>query len=111
MEYEGSEAKAYYVKRMEQIIAKHCSTKDLKSGKNYRYPVHYKKNGQGWHSNGLADVSLKDVPSMHYKFASHKMEIGKALMEILDFLQEHIDNGDISASSFDSFEHYSEGEE
>lgn len=89
MEYWGEKAQIEYIKRMEQIIAKHCSSQNLMNGNYYRYPVHYRKNGQGWHSSGLADVTnSKEVDSMHYKFGSHTMDIGKALAEILDFLDE-----------------------
>ena len=91
MTYEGDEARAEFIKQMERIVAKHCSTENYKFG-NYRYPVHYRKNGQGWKSDGIANVTLKDVPSMHYKFGAHKMEIGKALLEILDFLEEHLED-------------------
>ena len=98
MEYDYDDAKVEFIKGMERIIAKHCSSDNYKFG-NYRYPVHYRKNGQGWKATGTANVSLKDVPTMYYKFGTHKMEIGKALLEILDFIEERSDY----AFSFDFF--------
>lgn len=87
MEYDGLEANTEIIKRMERIIAKHCSTKNYTMG-NYRYPVHYIKNGKKYKTqgDGYANVSYNDISSMNYVFGSHKMEIGKALLEILDFL-------------------------
>ena len=88
MELDGYDAKLYYIKQMERIIAKNCSTGTYNIG-GYRYPVHYRKNGKGYHTNTIADVSLQDVPSMHYEFGNHRMNIGKALLEIIDFIEEH----------------------
>ena len=66
-----------------------CSSQNLMNGNYYRYPVYYRKNGQGWHSSGLADVTnSREINSMHYKFGSHTMDIGKALSEIFDLLEE-----------------------
>ena len=74
------------------------------NGKKYRYKVHYKKNGRGWYSTGTADVSMADVPSMYYEFGAHKMEIGKALIEIFDFLDDQIDRNHSVLYAFDYFD-------
>ncbi len=93
MTYDGSDARAEYIRRMEQIIAKHCSSKNYTFG-NYRFPVHYRKDGKNYKTNGdgLAKVSMNEIPSMNYTFGIHKMEIGKALLEILDFLEDHLED-------------------
>ena len=102
MEMDFDESKLYYIKQMEKIIAKNCSTGTYNIG-NYRYPVHYTKNGKGYCSKSLADVSMQDVSSMHYEFGNHRMNIGKALLEIIDFIEEHC--GEFP------FDHYSDGED
>ena len=43
----------------------------------------------------MPNVELKDIPSMYYQFGSNRLEIGKALIEILDFLEIELDNQDI----------------
>ena len=86
---------------MEQIIAKHCSSGKLGQ---YRYPVHYRKGGQGWKTTGLADVSMKDVQIMHYKFGAHRMDIGKALIEIMEFLEPHISDKEFPFDQYDDEE-------
>lgn len=98
---EGDEARAQYIKRMEYIIAKHCSTKNLNIGE-YRYPVHYKKNGKSYYADKhyYANVSMNEVSSMQYKFGAHTMNIGRALEEILEFLEGTID----ASAPFDFFD-------
>lgn len=78
---------------MELIIAKHCNSKTLHF-KEYRYPVHYQKNGKNFYTDGnhLAKISMKEIPSMQY----NTLNIGKALMEILNFLEY----GSDSSASF-----------
>ena len=90
MDYWGDEAKAKLICRMEQIIAKHCSSKNY-SMTHYRYPVHYRKKGVSYRSKGSGYVNLdcNEIPSMHYEFGSHRMDIGDALLEIVEFLSEH----------------------
>ena len=90
---------------MEQIIAKHCSTlNNTMSAKQYRYPVHYKKNGISYHTtgDGVANVAMKDIRSMYYKYGSHRMDIGEALLELADFIDEYV-SGEYGAS-FDWYE-------
>ena len=90
MELEFDDAKLYYIKQMERIIAKNCSTGTYNIG-DYRYPVHYIKNGKKYYTKSIADVSMNDVPSMHYEFGNHRMNIGKAILEIIDYIETHSD--------------------
>jgi hypothetical protein len=46
---------------------------------------------------------MQDVSSMHYELGNHRMNIGKALLEIIDFIEEHC--GEFP------FDHYSDGED
>lgn len=91
MDYYGLDANKEIIKRMEIIIAKHCSNKNYSIG-NYRQPVHFKSNGKGYKTKGnyYAGVSYEDIQSMYYTFGVHKMEIGKALLEILDFIEREL---------------------
>ena len=81
---------AELVATLEQIVAKHCSTENLMNGKNYRYPVHYSKEGKNYVSkgNGKVRISMEAVPTMKYTFGAHTLEIGKALEEILDYIED-----------------------
>ena len=104
MIYYYDEARAQYIKIMEKIIAKHCSTDNYKFG-NYRFPVKYRKDGNNYESRGIADVSYKDIPSMYYKFGAHRLDIGKALLELLDYIEDII----CEENRFDPFNIYSDG--
>ena len=88
-------ARTRLILQLERIVACHCSTKDLKNGAKYRYPVHYKKNGQRYKTtgNGVANVDPEGIRTMKYTFASHTLEIGAALEDILDFLEENCEFG------------------
>lgn len=77
-------------KDIERIIAKHCyTTTGINNGKYYRYPVHYKKNGSNWVSkgNGTANVDIKSFSTLQYRFGVHRMDIGKAIEEIIELLE------------------------
>ncbi|MCR5419727.1 MAG: hypothetical protein K6E98_01820 [Lachnospiraceae bacterium] len=100
MHYEWDAARAEYIKHMERIFAKHCSTTSYTNG-SYRYPVYYRKDGKNCRTNGIANVTMKEIPSMQYKFGTHRMDIGAALIEILDFLESH--QGEDFCLDFDSF--------
>ena len=80
-------------KDIEQIIAKYCLTTGLNNGRYYRYPVHYRKNGQNWVSkgNGTANVDESSFSTMHYKFGADRMDIGKAINEIIKLLEDECD--------------------
>lgn len=80
-----------FILQLERIIASHCRTKNLNNGNRYRYPVHYVKNGVRYKTsgNGVANVGDDDIRTMKYTFASHTMEIGAALEEILDFMEKN----------------------
>ena len=88
---------------MEYIIVKHCSTKNLMNGQNYRYPVHYVSNEKRYVSkgNGKVDIPADAVSSMKYKFGGHTLEIGPALEEILDYLSNNRDMLPDGPSLFD----------
>ncbi len=88
-------ARTRLILQLERIIASHCSTKDLKNGVNYRYPVHYKKNGKLYKTtgSGIANVDDEGIKTMKYTFASHTLEIGAALEEVLDFLENNCEFG------------------
>ncbi len=81
--------KAEIIKHMEWIIAKNCSTETYNIG-NYRYPVHFNKNGKWYKTSGnsLADVSYQDISSMYYEFGAHTLNIGDALIEIMEYLEQ-----------------------
>ena len=78
------------VSALEQIVAKHCSTKNLFEGQKYRYPVHYIQNEQKYVSDGdgRVHISAKAVPTMKYMFGKHTLEIGNALDEIIAYIDE-----------------------
>ena len=62
------------------------------------YIIFCKETGSGDMSDTLAfnaktdyaGVSYEDIQSMYYTFGVHKMEIGKALLEILDFIEREL---------------------
>ena len=89
MEYYDDKARAKYLCIMEQIIAKHCSTESYKNNP-YRYPVCYKKNGKSYKTKGnvVANVEYDSIQTMHYDFGAHRLDIGKALLEIMDLIEE-----------------------
>ena len=93
MHTQFSTAKFELKKDIEQIIAKYCLTTGLNNGRYYRYPVHYRKNGQNWVSkgNGTANVDESSFSTMHYKFGAHRMDIGKAINEIIKLLEDECD--------------------
>ena len=106
-------ARTRLIIQLERIIASHCSTKNLNNGSNYRFPVHYYKNGRQFKTvgQGVANVDDNGIRTMKYTFASHTLEIGKALDEILDFLEKNceFDSGlyyidDIANDSDDPYE-------
>ena len=99
MEYYDDEARAKFLCKMEQIIAKHCSTENYKNNP-YRYPVHYRKNGVSYKTkgSGIANVDYDSVSSMHYEFGAHRLDIGRALLEIMDLIDDH--------SEFSPFTYY-----
>ena len=78
------------VSDLEHIIAKHCSTENLMNGNNYRYPVHFSQGGKKYVSkgNGKVRISKEAVPTMKYTFGAHTLEIGKALDEIVKYLDD-----------------------
>ena len=89
MEYNFSYGREELLCRMEQIIAKSCSNRNYSIG-NYRYPVHYWKNGKTYHTTGNGPANIKDtevIGSMYYQFGVHRLDIGEALLEIVDLLE------------------------
>ena len=50
----------------------------------------------------MANVAMKDIRSMYYKYGSHRMDIGEALLELADFIDEYV-SGEYGAS-FDWYE-------
>ncbi len=80
--------KTEVLKRMEYIVAKHCSTGTYNIG-DYRYPVCFRRDGKKVKNkgNGTANVSMNEISSMHYEFGAHRLDIGKALLEIMDYLE------------------------
>lgn len=87
MEYSYDEAKARIICELEKIIAKNVTTTSHTNGK-YRYPVEYRKNGRNWRATGTANVDYDDIYSMHYNFGVHRLDIGMALDQILEFLYD-----------------------
>lgn len=75
------------IKKLEYIVAKHCSTLE---GKHYRYPVHYIMDGEEYETRGkyLAKVTSDAIPTMEYSFGAHTLEIGQALEEIVEFIND-----------------------
>ncbi len=88
-------ARTRLILQLERIIASNCSTKDLKGGEKYRYPVHYEDKGKKYKTvgNGIARVDDESVRTMKYTFASHTLDIGNALEEILNFMEENCEFG------------------
>ncbi|WP_026523285.1 hypothetical protein [Butyrivibrio sp. MB2005] len=78
---------------LEYIVAKHCSTKGLNYGNEYRYPVNYTKDGVNYIAKkyAKAEIDYNSIGTMTYEFGAHSLEIGKALEEIVDFLCEEYD--------------------
>ena len=89
---------------MEEIIAKHCRSISNDVG-YYRYPVVYKKGGHRQKVWGTVGVRYEEISSMHYEFGSNYLEIGDALLEILEFLDRHIE------SEVPPFDYYDEDDD
>ncbi len=109
MEYRDDEAKAKYISIMEWIIARHISTETCNRGKKYRYPVRYRENGKTHETGLITNLSFQDIPSMHYKLGAHRVDIGKALIEIVDFLQKEMGAQIDESPLFCPFEVYDDG--
>ena len=103
MEYFYNDARAKIICKMEQILARNVTTTSYTNGK-YRYPVHYKQNNKSWVAKGLANVEYDNIPTMYYEFGAHRVDIGNALMEMLEFLEE-INDG----QNYDAFDYYDDG--
>ena len=90
MFYVDDEEYEELISDLEYIIAKHCSTENLMNGKNYRYPVHFSEGGKNYVSkgNGKVHISKEAATTMEYTFGAHTLEIGKALDEIVKYLDD-----------------------
>ena len=99
MVYLGDEARAKWICKMEHIIAKHCSTDSYIIGQ-YRYPVHYSRNGRYYKTDGLAKVEFDDIDTMYYKFGAHRLDIGSALLELIDYIDDNLTDIYGSMSSY-----------
>ncbi len=102
--YEYDRARAEFIKQAERIIADHCSTKNYKEA--YRYPVKYVKNGIKYKTKGpgCANVSMEEIPTMYYEFGVHRVDIGMALIEILEFFEQHMADDEVLRGNFDFYE-------
>ncbi|MBO4876574.1 MAG: hypothetical protein J5501_01050 [Ruminococcus sp.] len=78
---------------LEYIVAKHCCNSNNLS-RYFRYPVHYKKNGEWYYTKGkyLNNAPRESLLSLHYVFGSNKLDIGKALSDIVRFIADDIDS-------------------
>lgn len=97
MYYEYSQLKDM-IRDLEYIIASKCRNKQYidkhtgNAGKQYRYPVKYKKNGKTYVCRGKTiineDTAEQEIESMRYEFGSNCLFIGDAIAEILDYLED-----------------------
>lgn len=70
---------------LERIIGRNCY--NVATRRHYRYPVRYRVNGKLYECSSLAKVPEESIDSMHYQFGSNTLYIGKALKEIIDYLE------------------------
>lgn len=81
---------------LEEIIANHCSAEIIKEGDVYRQPVHYVDGGKSRTKSGQGIAPIENdcfntIGSMQYTFGVHTVDIGEALDEILNYLENHCD--------------------
>lgn len=72
--------------KLESIIGHNCYSHTR--GKWFRYPIQYKQNGRIISKDGLAQVPEECIGSMFYQFGNNTLYIGKAITEILQFLNQ-----------------------
>lgn len=95
---------------MEHIIAKHCYNSN-RNGGWFRYPVKYSENGSKWISRGISNPSTDmGINSMKYSFGSNELYIGRALLEIIDLLEDYSDKVYGESYPFNMIEEYLDGE-
>ena len=84
----GDDARCKILCKMERIIAEHVSTTNYVMD-HYRYPVKYKRNGIKYKCpTEVRNADYDVVGSMQYEFGSHHVDIGDALIEILEFIED-----------------------
>ena len=75
--------------RLEYIIGRNCY--NYQRGKFFRYPVRYRKNGTVYKCSSIANAPEECIASMYYQFGTNILYIGKAINEIIQFLNQKFD--------------------
>lgn len=84
---------------LEKIIGNQCYNPNsyngytMEYGKDFRYPVHYKGKDKLWHKTSymVQDINKDGVSSMYYSFGSNQLNVGNALVKILERLEREYD--------------------
>jgi len=84
---------------LEKIIGNQCYNPNsydgylMEYGKFFRYPVHYSDiNNQFCKTSGLVqNINKEGVNSMHYCFGSNELNIGNAIVNVLERLEDKYD--------------------
>lgn len=89
------------IRDLEYIVSSKCNNIQYTNkisgsgGRQYRYPVNYFKEGKKYICRGKISVNdpsaEQEIKSMRYEFGSNHLYIGKAIVEILDYLKDRYD--------------------
>ena len=79
------------IEELEYIVANCYHNKQKRGGFYYRYPRRFDMNGKVYESKAKGFISEKMLNTLRYETGANHLYIGKALVKILEFLEERYD--------------------